>query len=118
MPPNGIGQEGEGERTLRVRIEQLERNLETLQNDLKAERSNTGRSNTGRSNSFWSREFGRPTTEEPVEGMRERIRGLIAMALIVTLILVVLATLGYFVWLSLNLDQVSTDDLNTGCSTS
>jgi hypothetical protein len=94
---------GGGEvRALRAQIEQLERDLETLRNNLEAERSR----------SFWGKVFGRPATE-PVEGMRERIRGRIAMALIVTLIFVMLATLGYLVWLSLNLTQVSSDDLNT-----
>jgi hypothetical protein len=97
-----IGTGGEEVRALRVQIERLTQDLETLQNRLEAERSK----------SFWSRVFGRPTTE-PVEGIRERIRGRIAMSLILTLIFVVLATLGYLVWLSFNLAQVDTQDLNT-----
>jgi flagellar basal body-associated protein FliL len=89
-------------RTLRNQIEELTTNLKKLEADLEAERSK----------GFWSKVFGRPATSS-LEGMRERVRGRIAMALIVTLILVVLATLGYLVWLSFNLAALTTDDLNT-----
>ena len=89
-------------RTLRNQIEDLTTNLAKLQEELEAERSR----------GFWSRVFGRPATTS-LEGMRERVRGRIAMALIVTLILVVLATLGYLVWLSFNLAALTTDDLST-----
>jgi hypothetical protein len=96
------GAGGEEGPALSAQIERLQREVEQLQKDLQAER------NKG----FWRRVFGSPSAE-PVEGIRERIRGRIAMALIVTLILVVMATLGYLVWLSFDLAQVGTEDLNT-----
>src|SRR5215217_7543996 len=94
---------GDEVRALSVRVKDLQSELEKVRNDLDAERSK----------GFWSRVFRRPATDHGIEGTRERIRGKIAMSLIITLIVVVLATLVYLTWLSFGLAEVGTDDLNT-----
>ncbi len=94
---------GDEVRALSVRVKDLQSELEKVRNDLDAERSK----------GFWSRVFRRPATDHGIEGTRERIRGKIAMSLIITLIVVVLATLVYLTWLSVGLAEVGTDDLNT-----
>jgi hypothetical protein len=99
-PNGGVGDEV---RALSAHVSELQSELEKVRNDLDAERSK----------GFWSRVFRRPATDPGIEGTRERIRGKIAMSLIVTLIVVVLATLVYLTWLSFGLANVGTDDLNT-----
>src|ERR671920_1033048 len=94
---------GDEVRALSVHVKELQSELEKVRNDLDAERSK----------GFWSRVFRRPATDHGIEGTRERIRGKIAMSLIITLIVVVLATLVYLTWLSFGLAEVGTDDLNT-----
>jgi hypothetical protein len=102
MQEGVIGAGDADAQSLKSQIEQLKKDIETVQNTLDAERSK----------GFWSKVFGRPATTN-VEGMREKIRGRIAMALIVTLIILVLATLGYLVWLSIGLADLTTEDLIT-----
>ena len=97
------GAVGEEVRTLSVHVEELQSELEKVRKDLDAERSK----------GFWSRVFRSPATDLGIEGTRERIRGHIAMSLILTLIIVVLATLVYLTWLSFGLANLGTDDLNT-----
>jgi cytoskeletal protein RodZ len=89
---------GDEVRALSVRVKDLQSELEKVRNDLDAERSK----------GFWSRVFRRPATDHGIEGTRERIRGKIAMSLIITLIVVVLATLVYLTWLSFGLAEVGT----------
>jgi hypothetical protein len=85
-------------------MKRLESELDKARRDLAAERAK----------GFWARVFQRPATDPGgIEGTRERTRGKIAMSLIMTLIIVVFATIGYLTCLSFDLASVGTEDLNT-----
>jgi hypothetical protein len=94
--------DGQNAEALRIQIAQLQQEQIRLQRELDAERSR----------GLLRRLLGRgPRTAEDTESTREKMRGRLAIALVLTLIVVMGLTFAYLLTLSRNFGELTTDDL-------